>query len=320
MTSAVNSMRLRLAIAETLWDCVKAHHLEAACDALGMAPAREGSAEPFSSKRSYVEGRLQGTSLTDLTNLAHRVAAEYDPEHLQPLLDALGVTGELKNLIFAADGPKPRIVLRDAVNNVIDIVENAQHCLVYDRPLAERGLTWRDLVGWWNEQHPGPGIERDHARELYNRLVKSLGDNPVEKTLFRTYAEFYGHADGFELPALIPQVYLHYDPYTRRQLGVRPGQLERQRMDFLLLMPRRRRIVLEVDGRQHYAEPSGAADPVRYSNMVAEDRAVKLAGYEVFRFGAHELTHGDPAALLRVFFRDLLAQHDLSVAPASHVR
>ncbi|MCA1670977.1 MAG: hypothetical protein LC799_01810 [Actinobacteria bacterium] len=48
-------------------------------------------------------------------------------------------------------------------------------------------------------------------------------------------------------------MYLHYDPYTKRQLGDRPGQLERQRMDFLLLMPRRRRVVLEVDGRQHYA-------------------------------------------------------------------
>jgi hypothetical protein len=99
---------------------------------------------------------------------------------LQSLLGAHGVAGELKNLIFAADGPKPRIVLRDAVNNVIDIVENAQYCLVYD-PLAEHGLTWRDLVKWWTEQHPGPGTQRDHARDLYNRLAKSLGDNPVGK-------------------------------------------------------------------------------------------------------------------------------------------
>jgi hypothetical protein len=117
-------------------------------------------------------------SLTDLTDLAHRVAAEYGPEHLQPVLDALGahgVAGELKNLIFAADGPKPRIVLRDAVNNVIDIVENAQHCLVYDLPLAERGLTWRDFVGWWNEQHPGRGTERDHAREFLCRPCVSSG-------------------------------------------------------------------------------------------------------------------------------------------------
>jgi hypothetical protein len=49
--------------------------------------------------------------------------------------------------------------------------------------------------------------------------------------------------------------------------------------------------------------------------MVAEDRVVKLAGHEVFRFGAHELTNGNSTAMVRTFFRDLLAQHDLSVAP-----
>ena len=54
----------------------------------------------------------------------------------------------MKNLIFAADGPKPRIVLRDAINNDLEIVENAQYCLVYDRPLADTGLTWRQLTAW----------------------------------------------------------------------------------------------------------------------------------------------------------------------------
>jgi hypothetical protein len=151
----VTLMRLRSAIAETLWECVKAHHLEAACDALGMKPAREGSPEPFNSKRSYVEGRLQGMSLTDLTNLAHRVAAEYDAEHLQSLLDASGargVAGELKNLIFAADGPKPEIVFSDALNNDVLVVKNEQFCLVYDRPLGAQGLTWAELTSWWADR------------------------------------------------------------------------------------------------------------------------------------------------------------------------
>jgi hypothetical protein len=47
----------------------------------------------------------------------------------------------MKNLIFAADGPKPRIVLRDAINNDLEIVENAESCLIYDQPLADAGLT-----------------------------------------------------------------------------------------------------------------------------------------------------------------------------------
>lgn len=53
-----------------------------------------------------------------------------------------GVRGSMKNLIFAAVGPKPEIVLDDAVNNDLRIVRNEQFCLVYDRPLAAHGLTY----------------------------------------------------------------------------------------------------------------------------------------------------------------------------------
>jgi very-short-patch-repair endonuclease len=107
-------------------------------------------------------------------------------------------------------------------------------------------------------------------------------------------------------------VYLHYDPYSKRQLGNRAGQLKRQRMDFLLLAPRRSRIVFEVDGRQHYAAADGVADPRRYAEMAAEDRALQLAGYEVYRFGAHELTTTDGAhGILQKFFYELLTRHNL---------
>jgi hypothetical protein len=70
-------------------------------------------------------------------------------------MGAKGVSGEMKNLIFAADGTKAKIVLRDAVDNVIEIVENGQYCLVYDRPLGEHGLSWQELVNWWiGTRHP----------------------------------------------------------------------------------------------------------------------------------------------------------------------
>ena len=41
--------------------------------------------------------------------------AEYDRS-------ASGVSGGVKNLIFAANGPKPELVLRDAVNNDVEII------------------------------------------------------------------------------------------------------------------------------------------------------------------------------------------------------
>jgi hypothetical protein len=98
-----------------------------------------------------------------------------------------GVDGQLKNIIFASTGPKPRIVLRDAINNVVEVVENEQYCLFYDRPLSEAGLTWAELVDWWratNGLEGEPDVEVGHS--LYRRLFESLA-SPPERTLFRTY-------------------------------------------------------------------------------------------------------------------------------------
>jgi hypothetical protein len=250
--------------------------------------------------------------MDELVEVARKVVAQFGVRELAAELERLGahgVTGDLKNLIFAADGPKPRIVLRDAINNVIEIVENSQYCLVYDRPLAEHGLTWADLVGWWMGQPGSDAAQQQAARELYVRLCRSLA-NGAEKLLFKTYCARYARAGGSDVPALVPQVYLHYDPYATGRLGDRPGQLKRQRMDFLLLLPHRARVVIEIDGAQHYSD-NGVARPERYAAMVSEDRALRLARYEVYRFGGHELAArgAGTTSMLEVFFDRLLALH-----------
>jgi hypothetical protein len=216
-----------------------------------------------------------------------------------------GVDGELKNIIFASTGPKPRIVLRDAINNVVEVTENGQYCLFYDRPLTVAGLTWAELASWWrvtNRLEGRPDVEV--GRDLYRRLSASLASLP-ERTLFHSYCERYSLEDGAKQPALLPQVYLHYDPRTRRERGGQPSVLMRERMDFLLLLPHGKRIVVEVDGQQHYAEGE-TASPRLYSEMVAEDRRLRLRGYEVYRFGGHELTEPGAAGMLREFFGELL--------------
>jgi hypothetical protein len=310
MAAVVTPLVLRDAIAEALWLHVRAQDLAEVCVYLGLEPKGDYE-DPFTSKRGYVRSRLLAKSLDELAELARKVVAQFGDQDLGRILERLGahgVTGDLKNLIFAADGPKPHIVLRDAINNVIEIVKNADHCLVYDRPLAEHGLTWDDLVDWWSERC-GPAVTRQEAaRALYTRLARSLA-NEAERFFFRTFCARYARPDGATLPALIPQVYLHYDPYVRPQIGDQPGRLKRQRMDFLLLLPRRARVVLEIDGVQHYAEGS-TPSPRRYAEMVSEDRALRLARYEMYRFGGHELA--DKAAakdMMNSFFDRLLALH-----------
>ena len=217
---------------------------------------------------------------------------------------------KVKNLIFAANGPKPEIVLRDAVDNTIQIVKNEEFCLVYEEPIPETGLMWHDLVRWWIGLC---GMDEsqfaDAERQLYSRLRKSLVGSPPEQLFFKSYFMAFREPLADKFPALIPQVYLHYDPYTLAQLSGRK-RIPRQRMDFLLLTEHAR-VVLEIDGKQHYSELNNQNIPVaqasKYAEMVAEDRNLKLAGYEVFRFGGYELQNeNDSLSLVRDFFNRLL--------------
>src|ERR1700722_5708973 len=86
-----------------------------------------------------------------------------------------GVRGSMKNLIFAAVGPKPEIVLDDAVNNELRIVRNEENCLVYDRPLAGHGLLWSELADWWaDREHMADQPKRAVWLSLHQRLLASI--------------------------------------------------------------------------------------------------------------------------------------------------
>ncbi|AXB45257.1 hypothetical protein [Amycolatopsis albispora] len=66
--------------------------------------------------------------------------------------------------------------------------------------------------------------------------------------------------------------------------------------------------MIECDGRQHYADEAGRADSGRYAEMVAEDRELRLRGYEVYRFGGAELTEGSATDKELAAFFDRLAE------------
>jgi hypothetical protein len=71
-----------------------------------------------------VRARLLTKSMDELAELARKVVAQFGDEDLAKVLERLGahgVAGDLKNLTFAADGPKPRIVLRDAISRIWDV-------------------------------------------------------------------------------------------------------------------------------------------------------------------------------------------------------
>lgn len=283
-------------------------------DELGLPWPHSDAPSRQDTKRNLIDGYMTGWGLPQMAGFARRIVLEYDLyeqdqadlKELIGLYDAGGgVTGPTKNLIFAANGPKPQIVLRDAMNNDIEIVENAEFCLVYDESVPAEGLRFSHLVAWWRERErlADSVSDRDVGLSLHERLAASL-DNGAERKVFEAYAGRY--KAGFDIPALIPQVYLHYDPYDQhtRRAHRSPIPLPRQRMDFLMLFSDRRRVVLEVDGKQHYAD-GDKASPELYAKMVSEDRRLRLAGYEIYRFGGAELSGPGAKTLLQEFFDQL---------------
>lgn len=220
--------------------------------------------------------------------------------------------GRPKNLIFASS-EKPDLRFRDALDNDIEIVTNADKVLVYDRPIGLDGLRWVDLQEWWSEAE---GIADAEAakRSLFVRLRKSLpADSPPQSLLFESFYKGYAAAVP-RLPALLPEVWLHWDPRTVKERG--RDALLRFRMDFLLLLPQGVRVVIEVDGKQHYASPDGQADVQRYAQMATADRELKLAGYEVFRFGAAELQRPTASGDVKAFFEALFKRYGVSTRAA----
>ncbi|KAB2693704.1 AbiJ-related protein [Ochrobactrum chromiisoli] len=212
-----------------------------------------------------------------------------------------GVGGRPKNLIFASRGKKPEIGFADAINNDIVILSGEESCLVYERPIGSNGLRWSELVDWWSDVTPG-----GNAASLGARLQESLASE-AERRLFAGYFKAYRSDLGEALPALLPQVYLHYDPAVVKTLRHRLP-LPRQRMDFLLLLPGRQRVVVEVDGQHHFAENDRPSLKI-YAEMVSADRELRLAGYEVYRFGANELVGAGAEVRVTDFFEKLFRLH-----------
>lgn len=214
--------------------------------------------------------------------------------------------GRPKTLIFASP-EKPDLRVRDVLNNDVEILSDPSNVLVYDRPILD-GLRWRELQSWWADRER---VEDGSAAKegLYRRLQSSLPANSLPQLLFfRTFFKTYGDSV-YGLPALLPEVWLHWDPIAVRNRGAQA--FPSHRMDFLMLLPGGRRIVFEIDGKQHYAQ-GDRADPREYAKLAAGTRELQLSGYEVYRFGGSELAAEAGQQLVASFFRTLFDVHRVS--------
>ena len=201
-----------------------------------------------------------------------------------------GVQEPIKNIIFAAKY-KPDIVLDDALTNGIKVI-NANGALIFDQGIPMNGISWEVLVKWYEQLNQG-NTEKQMITMFDNCL-----DSKAERLFCKAYISYVA-AHGKDIPALIPQVYMYYDPKTKAQ---REWQIfEHQKMDFMMIISPSQRVVFEIDGYQHYAEDAEApgsnhkhyASPIRYAEMMKAHREMSLAGYDVYRFGGREFWVND---------------------------
>src|SRR5690554_3674836 len=151
--------------------------------------------------------QLKESGGSEIENYTEFNIISYEPIFL---LKNIFTLGQIKNIIFASTGPKPEIVFDDALENNIRIVNNEEYCLVYDEEIPNSNLSIKDLKKWWENKSPN---------KILPRLLESIEDNVIEKMFFSIYYNHvYKKYATDDLPALLPQVYLHYDPKTIQEL------------------------------------------------------------------------------------------------------
>lgn len=235
---------------------------------------------------------------------------EYD------LIELAGVKGKINNIVFAAI-KKPDILLTDVLNHTVQIPVNEDKYLLYDKEVATGGLTWKGLLERYSESHFP--IEKSLDKRLYD-AVRHCG-SAIEEQFFNCYLEFIEEF-GDSIPALLPQVYLYYDSKVQKERTIKI--FDHQCMDFLMLFSGSQRVVIELDGVQHYSDgtvqcpgsqyPCPIASTAKYASMVSAQREMTLAGYEVYRFGGSEFQDQERVKIMvRQFFIDLFAKHGIEL-------
>ena len=291
------------------------------CDTVGMAPSKSrpsyfGDYE-YENVR-YVKERVYATPRERILDVLRSLLNEFRPAYRREIAKrgSSGLSGPAiwvpafraleeevlsassaqrlvpRNLVFASIG-KPSLVFTDVVQGIVgDVSDNA---LVYTFPANTSVLTYGELSEWWNA--------RGEDEPLPARLYRSRGSE-TEGKVFKFYEDKFSPRDPHErakYPALLPQVWLHFDPLT---LHGRKGEkvLPRQRMDYMMLLSTGP-VIIEVDGPEHIRDMDA------YSKMMAADRALALLGYRVFRIAVNELDRADHEDMLGSLFGPLLSEH-----------
>lgn len=204
---------------------------------------------------------------------------------------------KIQYLIFGNSKTKPDIIVRNVFDGDLSIL-NKDKLFVYDK-IVNDSILYKDFNKW----------QKDNIEILKNyKIEENLG--VIEQKFFKYYKQNYFNENH---PVLIPQVYLHYDPKTieERKESLYQNGFYRQRIDFMMVY-KGKRIIIEIDGKEHYSDENGNVDLKKYSIQTHYDREMKFLGYDIFRFGGKELGESFDK-VLKEFFDNLYKYLDIEL-------
>lgn len=98
------------------------------------------------------------------------------------LVELTGVKGTIHNIVFAAT-EKPIVLMTDVLNQAVQIPVDEDKYLLYDKEVNAGGLTWGELLEWYNSNHSPSG--KSFLEKLWD-AVKHCG-SPIEEQFFSFY-------------------------------------------------------------------------------------------------------------------------------------
>ena len=208
-------------------------------------------------------------------------------------------------LVFAAKY-KSEIERFDSDSNKMRYKRKDEDYLIYDDEIDEQlGIRNKHLQDWWSKQ----GITNT---TLEKRLIESINSN-FQKEVFNIYKNQIEPILKENTPALLPEVELFRNSYTNKE----KENSEPQRMDFCLIMPSNKKIIIEVDGIHHFAEKENGkwiASDKKYASQCKFDNEWQLRGNEIYRISNRALMDNkseDNIIFIKEFFIKLFKKHKI---------
>ena len=298
--------------ANLIWDTKYANEIPVFMQRLGIE--KQSTANPYANKRTYVTDTLYNNDDRTVLNFSNNLLVHLklgnhsskskeietwykcrsDLERiLLEIRNCPSNTVGLKQIFYACQYKPELITQADG------FMADKKNCsLDYRGPFSHTGITWDNVLDYFMSKEIT-------LWDLSDRYDKAIAPR-CEKLFYEAYTKQFINT-GFEISnceiALLPQVYVNWDPYTKEQRGYK---LVNQRVDFLWYGPNHFPLIIEIDGPSHWEFPD------EYCVQCRTDRDLMDLGFHIRRFTNDEIlswhNHGELEKEVKSLFSGYLLQ------------